>query len=533
MLQPFAVPTISSNLRATLTPLAHDLRILGSRTAYRYGRLGIQGFIDQFDNVLDDDLPLVAGCLYSVRIHRHILGAGDDKVVHLAQRDGFTDTVHAWTLPGVVLAHPDTPAARATTEAVFAATPHLRHLPSQSAHNLTRRIKDAIVAPQVARVVVGDGIAERLRKLHLPTFDQAAEQFGIVNDFVVAAQLAIVIAQSIQAVRVGRDDGFEAGFAERLHILFGEQLEQPLLADAPHIVPGVALALVEDAEIQPDLPENLRHCARDLLHTLVVRGEVAHEPQVLHRLLARILDLEGQTFCPFRPQAIRNAKRVAVLAQVGQSFLESGIHLALVEQAAPHLDDDRHMFDANRAGLHTGAAGGAGPQRLRFDHSTGYRPGIRQRAILLLTAREVALAEPAFEGELLIGMIAQIEDQVAWREGRAGDLGRAGGVTAPTLRAGIQVQQVFPGEVANFAVAGMSRGRFFRHRRQRHARFFIPEDQVRKVGQQMNRFGEGNVGDEGQRQRDMKPPDHAMGDGELLLRQAQPAIELRDGGADR
>src|SRR5579883_83995 len=158
MLQPFAVPTVSSNLRATLTSLAHVLRILSSRAAYRYGGLGLQGFIDKFDNVPDGDLPLVAGCFYRVCIHRYVLGAGDDKVVHVAQRDGFADAVHAWTLPGIVLAHPDTPAASATTEAVFAAAPHLRHLQPQSAHDLTRRIEDAIVTPQVARVVVGDGV---------------------------------------------------------------------------------------------------------------------------------------------------------------------------------------------------------------------------------------------------------------------------------------------------------------------------------------------------------------------------------------
>ena len=47
-----------------------------------------------------------------------------------------------------------------------------------------------------------------------------------------------------------------------------------------------------------------------------------------------------------------------------QRLLQQGIHLAALDELAPHLNDDRHVFDSDRADLHTGHAGPTRPQRL-------------------------------------------------------------------------------------------------------------------------------------------------------------------------
>ena len=47
-----------------------------------------------------------------------------------------------------------------------------------------------------------------------------------------------------------------------------------------------------------------------------------------------------------------------------QGLLQQRIHLAVFDQLAPHLDDDRHVLDGDRTDLHTGHAGPTRPQRL-------------------------------------------------------------------------------------------------------------------------------------------------------------------------
>ncbi len=79
-------------------------------------------------------------------------------------------------------------------------------------------------------------------------------------------------------------------------------------------------------------------------------------------------------------------------------------------------------------------------------------------------------------------------------------------MAASTLGTGIQVQQVFPGKIANFAITGMCRYRLLRYGWQRHTGQFVAENEVGEIGEEMYCFGKRDIGDEGQRQRDVKPP---------------------------
>jgi len=62
---------------------------------------------------------------------------------------------------------------------------------------------------------------------------------------------------------------------EGLAVLVLEHLEQPLLADAAHVVAGVALGFVEQAEVDAGLGEDFAVFLVSVLATRIVGGVVA------------------------------------------------------------------------------------------------------------------------------------------------------------------------------------------------------------------------------------------------------------------
>ena len=121
---------------------------------------------------------------------------------------------------------------------------------------------------------------------------QLEQQRCVMDDLPAPAELRVLVADRVQRVRIGGNDPLEAGRPEGGDIGLGQMLVKALLADPPHIVAGVALRVVQDAEVDAG---RMQQPCKDLRHLLVARVErrvVANEPQQVHRLLARILDRE-------------------------------------------------------------------------------------------------------------------------------------------------------------------------------------------------------------------------------------------------
>ena len=72
--------------------------------------------------------------------------------------------------------------------------------------HLARRRVDLVVPAQVAGVVVGDELVDRRDRGQPALLDQPAEQLGVVDDLVVAADLRVLVGERVEAVRAGRDD---------------------------------------------------------------------------------------------------------------------------------------------------------------------------------------------------------------------------------------------------------------------------------------------------------------------------------------
>jgi hypothetical protein len=186
-------------------------------------------------------------------------------------------------------------------------------------------------------------------------------------------------------VRVAGHDPLEVAPRDQLHVRFGQQLEQPLLADASDVVAGVALAVEQDPEIDLGAVQDAGERARDPLGARIEGCVVAHEPENLHRLRARVLDLEAQLAGPVAATAPRPAEGVARALYLRERAGEALVELPVLEQAPAHLVDDRALLDPDRTDLHAGVALHAGPDALRAHGVIADDP---RRGILLGCAQQ-------------------------------------------------------------------------------------------------------------------------------------------------
>ena len=197
------------------------------------------------------------------------------------------------------------------------------------------------------------------------------------------ASFGILVLERVVGVRVGGDDGLELAFAQRRRVLFDQNLEQTLFPDAAGVVSRRSVRLRTECR-NPARPSGTPPLSARVISTQrrAVGGVIADEPQVFHRLLARILDLRRQRLGPAGPRPLRLAKGVAVASQVGQRILQELVHAAFVDQVAAHVDDRVEVLDQHRA-------------LLRRRPGRWCRPRAPRRAIRLRPARQPPRAFPA------------------------------------------------------------------------------------------------------------------------------------------
>ena len=95
---------------------------------------------------------------------------------------------------------------------------------------VARRIVDVIVAAQVARVVEHHATLDRVLGLELPLANQAEQEVGVVDDFVLPTEVPVLIGEGVEAVRASGDDLLDAALllvaVEHFDVLLGEHREQ-------------------------------------------------------------------------------------------------------------------------------------------------------------------------------------------------------------------------------------------------------------------------------------------------------------------
>ena len=242
---------------------------------------------------------------------------------------------------------------------------------------------DLVVAAEEARVVVGDLLVDRVDRGELAVLDQPGQQLGVVDDLVVAAELGVLAADGVEAVRAGRDDllpgpGADSGLVEGLDVLLGEHLEDELVAQPAGGVAGAGLGRAEDRELDPGGVQQLRDGLGGLLRPVLQRPGAADPVQVLHVVGDAPVedgDLEVELGDPVGAAVLGHAPGVAAALEVvehgGGLGRERGLDQDLV---AAHPVDVVDVLDVDRALLDAGAAVGAGPQRLGVDDPVDVGP---------------------------------------------------------------------------------------------------------------------------------------------------------------
>src|SRR3972149_3115630 len=135
--------------------------ILGPSFPHRSTSLPrLHGFMDQLCQILYDNAALTAGGFQCILVHGEVLRAGDDKGLHTLDLHGFADPRLTRALPYLAFLHPHPPTAGAAAEGRLAIARHFDQFTTRRFDHPAGWIKYAVVAPQVARVVVRHSIAQ-------------------------------------------------------------------------------------------------------------------------------------------------------------------------------------------------------------------------------------------------------------------------------------------------------------------------------------------------------------------------------------
>ena len=179
------------------------------------------------------------------------VGAGFQKVVGADVVDAFALTIF----------DPHVPATGPAAEPPLAAVGlHLHQFQSRDGPgHVARLVVDSVVAAQIARVVVSHAHVHHLYRFDAALLDQLVHKLAVVQHFVLAAKLGVLIAHGVEAVRTNSHHLLHVVFVQCLHVLLGQGLEQVLVAHAPGRVPGASFFLAQDGEVHTGGLEYLDH----------------------------------------------------------------------------------------------------------------------------------------------------------------------------------------------------------------------------------------------------------------------------------
>ncbi len=436
-----------------------------------------------------------------------------DPILEHAQTEGAGGAhhagFHAQRLFGALDIHPLAdpflePHHAAACTAAEALLPAALHLPGldarQEPEDLPGRIEDPIVSPQVARIVIGDGLPDRRPRFHPALPQEVADEHRVVDDLVVSAELPVFVLERVEAVGAGGDDLLHAVAVEGLDVGLRLHLEQELVPDAPGDIAGAALFLAQDGKVHPGGLQHLHKRPGDLLGALVKGRSAPHPVQVLRRP-SLCYQGDAQTLGPRRSAWHGALVRVAAglhpshgrLHRLGESRL-------LHNQEAAHVDDLGDRLDEDRAFVVARATRRAGPDHVLADHAPHHG---------------LPVAAPARLGQQVV---AQVNDEPFRRERLPRGPGGAGVLASAALRAGHEIQQVLAGKSLDRRDAEVLC--FFQNHRLDHARGLRPAQ--RDVGRRREDVADQGVRhqrDEGEGQDRMPPPGHPVQQGLLGSRQ--------------
>ena len=203
-------------------------------------------------------------------------GAGNTDGVGIS----FQEVVGADMVDALSLAflNPHMAAAGAAAETPFPAAG--RHLdqaqPGDGAGNVARLVVNAVMPAQEAGIVISHADVHHLNWLDSALLNQLVNKLTVVEHFVFAAELGILVAHGIEAMGADGHNLLDVVAVQGFDVLAGQHLEQILVAHPPRRVSGTGFLIAQDGKIHPGRLEHLNHRTGGALAALLQGGGAAH-----------------------------------------------------------------------------------------------------------------------------------------------------------------------------------------------------------------------------------------------------------------
>ena len=290
----------------------------------------------------------------------------------------------------------------------------------------------------------------------------------MVDDLERPAQLAVLGADRVEAVRTGRDDRplLHAVPLQGLDVARREHLEDVLVAEAAGRIARAGLLLAEHGEANargrrdrsPRRAPPSGSARRRPPRSRPSRAPRAMSSVPVPRHLGDGRHRNGRSLVQSRRARARAAPRVAGRLHVPEGARELRREPALLEdQVAAEPDDLVDVLDQDGAGLDAGAAGHAVPDRVVGDrrvHDRDREGRGRDPSSRPYVSRTSGAVRDEVESALRVhGHVADAHDHRPRVQRLAGRVRRAGLGAAAALGAGEPVEEVLPAEVGDRAHA--------------------------------------------------------------------------------
>ncbi len=284
-------------------------------------------------------------------------------------------------------------------------------------------------------------------------------------------------------MRVRRDDAAERITAQRGDVAPCQILERGLVAKAAGDVAAVQFLRPKDGEVDPGAAQQQDQGPERALGAQVEGAVAQPEQHVAPALVGQ--HGQAQVHGPVEPAGERAASGIVGRLQLLQhsgGLAGGGSQFQRLEPA--EVDHGIDMLDHHRAFLHAGAAGGAGPERVRVDHRAddrlaGAAMGEAERAAGMVVAGVGAVVGAVLQRR------HQILDQLLRVERQAGGIGWAGRLAAAALDAGVEPEQAVPVEVEGAFGAELAVGLQVQRKQRRVAAQAVVEALGARMGDQV------------------------------------------------
>src|SRR5262249_4567820 len=167
-----------------------------------------EGVCHQFSNILHPHALLDSFRLNTIFKHLHTERAAGchhrRTRLHSLLRADMVDA------PPDIHFHERMPSPSAAAQALTLIPAHLLRLePRDRLQGLTWFGKDVVVAPEIAGIMVGHLVTQRLCGGNATILQQSGNELAVVHDLKLPPKLRIFILQSVKTVRAMRDDLFD------------------------------------------------------------------------------------------------------------------------------------------------------------------------------------------------------------------------------------------------------------------------------------------------------------------------------------